>query len=92
MKPGKAELGTKNCGANVEGIRKSRGMKQTTLITRMQLLGVDIDPYGLSKLEGQTRLASDAERKAILTKKETAFQLSLWCARRDLNPHVRSEH
>ena len=27
-----------------------------------------------------------------LTKKETAFRLSLWWARRDLNPHVRSEH
>ena len=27
-----------------------------------------------------------------LAKKETAFRLSLWCARRDLNPHVRSEH
>ena len=30
--------------------------------------------------------------KVVLTKKETVFRLSLWCARRDLNPHVRSEH
>ena len=27
-----------------------------------------------------------------LAKKETAMKLSLWWARRDLNPHVRSEH
>ena len=28
----------------------------------------------------------------VLTKKETVFRLSLWWARRDLNPHVRNEH
>ena len=66
MKPRKAEYGTKNiCGANIERIRKASGMKQTTLIARMQLLGVDINPSSLSKLEGQTRLASDVELKAI---------------------------
>lgn len=66
MKPRKAEYGTKNiCGANIERIRKASGMKQTTLIARMQLLGVDINPSSLSKLEGQTRLASDIELKAI---------------------------
>lgn len=66
MKPRKAEHGTKNiCGANVERIRKSLGMKQTTLISRMQLLGVDINPSSLSKLEGQTRIATDMELKAI---------------------------
>ena len=30
--------------------------------------------------------------KDVLTKKETVFRLSLWWARRDLNPHVRNEH
>ena len=66
MKPRKAEYGTKNiCGANVERIRKSLGMKQTTLVSRMQLLGVDINPSSLSKLEGQTRIATDMELKAI---------------------------
>ena len=66
MKPRKAEYGTKNiCGANVERIRKSLGLKQTTLISRMQLLGVDINPSSLSKLEGQTRTATDIELKAI---------------------------
>lgn len=66
MKPRKLSYGTKNiCGANVERIRKSQGMKQATLVAQMQLLGVDINPSSLSKLEGQVRLASDIELKAI---------------------------
>ena len=66
MKPRKHPYGDKNiCGANIERIRKERGMKQTTLIARMQLLGIDINPSSLSKLEGQTRLAADFELKAI---------------------------
>jgi len=66
MKPRKAQYGTKNiCGANVERIRKQLGMKQTTLVAKMQLAGVDINPSSLSKLEGQIRIASDIELKAI---------------------------
>lgn len=66
LKPRKAEYGTKNiCGANIERIRKQLGMKQTTLVSRMQLKGVDINPSSLSKLEGQIRIASDIELKVI---------------------------
>lgn len=66
MKPRKAEYGNKNiCGANVERIRKEQGMTQTTLVAKMQLAGVDINPSSLSKLEGQIRVASDIELKAI---------------------------
>lgn len=66
MKPRKAEYGDKNiCGANIERIRKEIGMKQTTLVSKMQLMGVDINPSSLSKLEGQTRSATDIEIKAI---------------------------
>ena len=66
MKPRKAEYGRKNiCGANVERIRKSLGMKQITLVSKMQLLGIDINPSSLSKLEGQTRAATDMELKAL---------------------------
>ena len=66
LKPRKVEYGTKNiCGANVERIRKQQGMKQTTLISQMQLRGVDINPSSLSKLEGQIRIASDIELKVI---------------------------
>ena len=68
MKPRKAEYGNKNiCGANIERIRKELGMKQTTLVSKMQLMGVDINPSSLSKLEGQTRSATDIELKAIAT-------------------------
>ena len=64
--PRKIKYGTKNiCGANIVRIRKQQGMKQTTLISRMQLKGVDINPSSLSKLEGQIRIASDIELKAI---------------------------
>ena len=66
MKPRKAEYGNKNiCGANIERIRKGLGMKQATLVVKMQLMGVDINPSSLSKLEGQTRSATDIELKAI---------------------------
>ena len=68
MKPRKAEYGDKNiCGANIERIRKQLGMKQATLVSKMQLMGVDINPSSLSKLEGQTRCATDIELKAIAT-------------------------
>ena len=40
-------------------------MKQCTLVSRMQLLGVDINPSSLSKLEGQNRIAADYEVRAI---------------------------
>jgi hypothetical protein len=61
-----AEYGEKNiCGANIERIRKAQGMKQATLVSKMQLMGVDINPSSLSKLEGQTRSATDIELKVI---------------------------
>ena len=66
MKPRKANYGDKNiCGSNIERIRKAQGMKQATLVGKMQLMGVDINPSSLSKLEGQTRSVTDIELKAI---------------------------
>ncbi|MBE6927368.1 MAG: helix-turn-helix transcriptional regulator [Ruminococcaceae bacterium] len=66
MKPRKANYGTKNIsGARIEQLRKQLGMKQITLVAKMQLMGVDINPSSLSKLEGQTRVASDIELQAI---------------------------
>lgn len=68
MKPRKAEYGTRNiCGANIERIRKAQGITQSALISKMQLLGVDINPSSMSKLEGQMRIATDIELKAIAT-------------------------
>ena len=48
---------------------------------------IPLDLHSRWKSRGFTCSGQD-----VLTKKETAFRLSLWWARRDLNPHVRSEH
>ena len=66
VKPRLLPYGNKNiCGANVERLRKERGMKQLELVARMQVMGIDINPSSLSKLEGQVRIASDREVRAI---------------------------
>ena len=66
VKPRAHPYGDKHiCGENVERLRKEKGMKQITLVQRMQLLGVDINPSSLSKLEGQMRIATDRELWAI---------------------------
>lgn len=57
-----------NCnivGKNIEALRKSMGIKQKDLISRMQAMGLDINPTSYSKLEGQIRLASDKELYVI---------------------------
>lgn len=40
-------------------------MKQHELVAQMQLMGVDINPSSLSKLEGQVRAATDVELLVI---------------------------
>ena len=66
MKPRSRPYGNKNIsGAVIERLRNGRGMKQHELVSRMQTLGVDINPSSLSKLEGQHRIASDIELRAI---------------------------
>ena len=62
MKPRLKPLGDKNMiGANVTKIRKLNHMSQKELAISMQLLGCDINYTSLSKLEGQTRIATDRE-------------------------------
>lgn len=66
MKPRKQPYGTKNiCGAKIEQLRKEHGIKQRVLVEMLQLRGVDMNPSSLSKLEGQQRIATDIEVKAI---------------------------
>ena len=66
MKPRKQPYGDKNiCGTIIERLRKERSMKQLELVSQMQVLGVDINPSSLSKLEGQQRVATDYELRAI---------------------------
>ncbi|MBQ5591211.1 MAG: helix-turn-helix transcriptional regulator [Clostridia bacterium] len=62
MKPRNKPLGNKNIiGANVTKMRKLHRMSQKELAINMQLLDVDINFSSLSKLEGQTRIATDKE-------------------------------
>lgn len=62
MKPRILELGDKNLiGHNVAILRKENRMTQKVLMAKMQALGVDINYTSLSKLEGQTRIATDKE-------------------------------
>ena len=62
MKLRRKEYGDANIvGRNIERLRKERGIKQKDFISKMQILGIDINPTSYSKLEGQVRLASDRE-------------------------------
>ena len=66
MKPRKLPYGDKNiCGANIERIRREKGLKQLEIVAQLQVAGVDINPSSYSKLEGQRRMASDIEVLAI---------------------------
>ena len=59
-------LGTKNLiGARVENARRNQGIKQKELLAKLQVLGVDLNAYGLSKLEGQIRYVTDTELLAL---------------------------
>lgn len=62
MKTRKREYGACNLvGKNIEKLRKEKGIKQKDFISRLQTMGLDINPTSYSKLEGQVRLATDKE-------------------------------
>lgn len=66
MKLRKKEYGNCNIvGKNIERLRKSRGIKQKDFISKMQVMGCDINPTSYSKLEGQLRIAIDKELYVI---------------------------
>ena len=66
MKPRKLELGNKNIiGSKVTQARKSQGMKQIELLTKLQLAGIEMSTPALSLLEGQKRPVSDIELNAL---------------------------
>ena len=59
-------LGTKNItGANVEIIRKQRGLKQKDLVNALAEKGIVISASGLSKLEKRNRRVTDIEVLAL---------------------------
>lgn len=62
MKIRKTEYGNSNLvGKNIERLRKEKGIKQKDFISKMQIMGCDINPTSYSKLEGQLRIATDKE-------------------------------
>ncbi len=62
MKTRKKKYGDSNMvGKNIERLRKERGIKQKDFISKMQTMGLDMNPTSYSKLEGQIRLATDKE-------------------------------
>ncbi len=66
LKTRKREYGNCNMvGKNIERIRKEKGIKQKDFVSKMQVLGCDINPTSYSKLEGQIRVATDKELYAI---------------------------
>ncbi len=66
MKQRKLALGNRNIiGARVTEARKKKNMKQTELLTQLQLHGVEMSTPALSLLEGQKRPVSDIELNAL---------------------------
>ena len=62
MKTRKKAYGNCNIvGRNIERLRKERGIKQKNFISKIQVMGLDINPTSYSKLEGQLRVATDKE-------------------------------
>ena len=66
MKVRRKEYGSVNLvGKKFEALRKAKGIKQKDFVSKMQVLGCDINPTSYSKLEGQIRVATDKELFAI---------------------------
>ena len=65
MRPRKTYGTSNRIGRNTEQLRLARGISQRDFIARLQADGLDINPTSYSKLEGQHRVATDAEVFAI---------------------------
>ena len=48
-------------GRNIELLRKQKNISQKDFISKIQVMGIDMNPTSYSKLEGQLRLATDKE-------------------------------
>lgn len=64
--PKRKKVGSENLiGQNVVLLRRRKKMRQTTLLSQLQVRGIDIGQSALSDLEGQNRKVSDKELVAI---------------------------
>ncbi|MBQ3011058.1 MAG: helix-turn-helix transcriptional regulator [Oscillospiraceae bacterium] len=53
-------------GSNIKRLRTQRGMKATELIRQVNLLGVDLNTFSLSKIEANTQHIKASQFKAIM--------------------------
>lgn len=64
--PKRRTIGTENLiGQNILLLRKRKEIRQTMLLSRLQVRGVDISQPMLSAIEGQKRKVTDKELLAI---------------------------
>lgn len=53
-------------GSNIKRIRTARGMKASELIQQVNLMGVDLNTFSLSKIEANTQHIKASQFKAIM--------------------------
>lgn len=59
-------LGDRNIiGKKIEEERKKLGLKQKEFLAQLQINGIDLSASALSKIEGQHRIVTDKEIRAI---------------------------
>lgn len=64
--PKRRSIGSENLiGQNVVLLRKRMGINQDTLLSRLQVRGIDISQTTLSDIEGQKRKVTDKEIVAL---------------------------
>lgn len=64
--PKRRTIGTENLiGQNILLLRKRKEIRQTMLLSRLQVRGIDISQPMLSAIEGQKRKVTDKELLAI---------------------------
>jgi transcriptional regulator with XRE-family HTH domain len=62
----KLSTGDRNIvGAFVARRRKELNIKQKDLLSQLQIMGIDLNSSGLSKIEGQIRSVADYELRAL---------------------------
>lgn len=54
-------------GSNIKRVRRQKHMKAAELIREVNLLGVDLNTFSLSKIEANTQHIKASQFKAILT-------------------------
>lgn len=53
-------------GSNIKRIRTNLGMRSSELIRQVNLLGVDLNPFSLSKIEANAQHIRASQFKAIM--------------------------